>query len=123
MRWRRPYSAGPLHVLAGGLIAFGLAFFVLVLVLLARASGAAGEKIAMATVITASVLVWESFAVRLCRIGIFVGEEGMQVRGLVRTVTLRWPEVRDIHLAPLKLPLLFWVPIPPTESDHLDRPL
>jgi hypothetical protein len=41
-----------------------------------------------------------------------VGEEGIQVRGLVRSVTLRWPEVRDIHLAPLKLPLLFWVPIP-----------
>jgi len=126
MRWRRPYSAGPFHVLAGGLIAFGLAFFVLVLVLLALAPGAAGEKIAMATVITAFVLVWDSFLVRLFRIGIFVGEEGMQVRGLVRTVKLRWPEVRDIHLAPLKLPLLFWVPIPPQNLtiwiDRLDGP-
>ena len=67
----------------------------------------------MATLIVAFALVWESFLVRLFRIGIFVGEEGIQVRGLVRSVTLRWPEVRDIHLAPLKLPLLFWVPIPP----------
>jgi hypothetical protein len=123
MKWRRLYSGGPFHLLVGCLIAFGVAFFTWTMLFLDRERGALGPKGGMAIAIVAFVIVWESFLVWLFRLGIFVGEEGIRVRRFARTVTLGWPEVRDIRLAPLKPPSwMFWIPIPlENQTIWIDR--
>jgi hypothetical protein len=91
---------------------------------LARTRAALGPKLGMAIAIVAFVIVWESFLVWLFRLGIFVGEEGIRVRRFARTVTLGWPEVRDIRLAPLKPPSwMVWIPTigPENRSIWIDR--
>lgn len=123
MKWRRPYSGGPFRFLLGCFIAFGFAFFTWALLILARTPEAVGQGLPMAVVIVTFAIVWESSLVWLFRLGIFISEEGIRVRRFPRSVTLDWPEVRDIRLAPLKLPSwLFWIPIPPqNRTIWIDR--
>lgn len=52
----------------------------------------------------------------------FVSEEGIQVRGFVRTVKVRWADVRHIRLATLNPPAWPWVPVPSgNEAIWIDR--
>jgi hypothetical protein len=42
--------------------------------------------------------VWVIGASRIVQMGVYAGVAGVRIRGLLRTRTLRWPEVAHVHL-------------------------
>jgi hypothetical protein len=123
MKWRRPYSGGPFQLLAGSFLVFGMVFFIWVAVLIFASSDPIGRKALALVGLVSFATVSVAFAWRVYRAGVLVSDEGLRVRGFVRTITVQWADVRAVRLAPLKLPgWVFWVQVPPgNQAIWIDR--
>jgi hypothetical protein len=123
MKWRRPYSGGPYRLLAGSFLVFQIAFFIWVVVLIFAGSDRLGRKVGALVGVVLFATVSLTFMWRVFRVGVLVSEVGIRVRGSLRTVTVQWPDVDAIRMAPFKLPsLLFWMRFPPEfQAIWIDR--
>ncbi|WP_306210535.1 PH domain-containing protein [Actinoplanes sp. RD1] len=91
--WNRPYSPGSGRWLVIGweAVAFGL---------LAWASvdlfGISGAGLHVLAMVTAAV--WVVAGWRILEMGVYVRPAGLQIRGLLRSRTLRWDEIAHVRL-------------------------
>jgi hypothetical protein len=66
---------------------------------------------------------WSALMWRVFRIGVYVGNGGVRVKGPIRTFTIPWAQVGGIRLAPLNAPSwLSWLPLAPgIDAIWIDR--
>ncbi|MFI1973183.1 hypothetical protein [Streptomyces cinnamoneus] len=91
-RWRRPYRPGPARV-GGAALLLLLAAYVLcsaAIVAVAGSLPATGVCVAVAALLI-------TLAVRLVRLGIWVGPRGLRQSGLLSGTTLPWSEVAEVR--------------------------
>jgi hypothetical protein len=91
--WERPYEpgAGRWLVIAWEAAALGLLGWTTV-----RQFGLTGPGIQIMAGVLAAAWVIGSW--RILRMGVYAGGGGVRIRGLLRSRTLRWPEVAHVHL-------------------------
>jgi hypothetical protein len=91
--WERPYEpgAGRWLVIAWEAVALALLGWTSILQF-----GLTGPGIRI--MIGVLAVVWVIGAWRIVRMGVYAGAGGARIRGLLRSRTLRWPEVAHIHL-------------------------
>jgi hypothetical protein len=91
--WVRPYTPGTGRWLVIGWEAVALG-------LLARTTvglfGLAGPGARALTV--AIAVIWAVGVVRILRMGVYVSTDGVRIRGLLRTRTLRWRDIAFVRL-------------------------
>lgn len=92
-KWERPYTPGNGRWLVIGweVVAFGLLGWTSI-----RQFGLAGAGVWW--LVAALTAIWAVGAIRVLRMGAYVGERGLRLRGLWRTRTLRWAEIEHVRL-------------------------
>jgi Bacterial PH domain len=91
--WERPYEpgAGRWLVIAWEAVALALLGWTTV-----RKFDLTGSSIRIVAGVLAAV--WVIGAWRIVRMGVYAGAGGVRIRGVLRSRTLRWPEVANVHL-------------------------
>jgi hypothetical protein len=91
--WERPYEPG-----AGRWLV--IAWEAIALVMLGWTSVRQFDLSGAGIQIMAGVLaaVWTLGAWRIVQMGVYAGAGGVRIRGLLRSRTLRWPDVAQVHL-------------------------
>jgi hypothetical protein len=91
--WTRPYAPG-----AGRWLVIG--WEVVALALLGWSTARKFDFTGRGVWIMVAVLaaIWLLGAWRIVRMGVYAGAEGVRIRGLLRSRTLRWQEVAHVHL-------------------------
>ncbi|MGC9671260.1 PH domain-containing protein [Planosporangium sp. 12N6] len=93
--WHRPYSPGPGRWFVVAWELFGLAFFGWTTERALRPSLALTPPGIIALVV-ALFAAWVLISYRILRMGVYVSDRGVRVRGLLRTRTVRWAEVERV---------------------------
>jgi hypothetical protein len=95
-QWVRPYE-DPVRALLYVLAMVGTVFAAVVGVLMAVAwqQVSVGEVL----IVVSFFAVWLTFAWRFARTALVVSDEGVRLRWLLRTRTLRWDQVREFYTA------------------------
>jgi hypothetical protein len=97
--WRRPYHRGVVDS-DGYALRYGVAGLMSVgglLPLVSLASGATGWG---AVAAVGFVALWETMLWRVVLVGLFVGERGIKIRGVLRTSVVAWGDVARVWVGP-----------------------
>jgi len=96
-RWTRPYSRGWFSVILGFLYVVGA---LIGAGLLISASGGTDRGLnpggLIATILF--LMIWLGGLTRVAMLGIYVGSSGLRYRGPIRTITIRWADVKEVRL-------------------------
>lgn len=93
-RWRRPYPIGPYRV---GLSA-SLLVLVTYLLIAAGVEALAGDRPGALGMLGATAVL-TAVALRLLRVGVWVGGGGVRTVGLLRTSTVSWDRIASVRTA------------------------
>lgn len=98
-KWRHPYPPTALDVIGMIVLTLGVAIgvFVVVVVTTSSPSGAAVLGVLGFLAVLAAAL---TVVVRLCRRGLYLGAEGIRLRGLFGSRIVAWPEIATVDAAP-----------------------
>jgi hypothetical protein len=93
-RWRRPYRLGPWRVAGAAMLLLLTSYVLISAVILAMAGQLDGALVfaGLAALVTATAL-------RLLRMGVWVGADGLRQVGLLYTVTLSWSKISAVRTA------------------------
>lgn len=91
--WNRPYSPGTGRwlVIAWEVIALGLFGWTTV-----EQFGLTGHGVRILAVVIAAV--WVVGGWRILEMGVYLGPDGLRIRGLLRSRTMRWSEIAHVRL-------------------------
>jgi hypothetical protein len=91
--WERPYRPGPGRWLVIAWEAIALALFAWATIRQFDLTGH-GVKLTACTL----AAVWVIGAHRIIQMGAYVGDHGLRIHGLLRSRTMRWPDIAHVRL-------------------------
>lgn len=101
-RWRRPYRLGLAFYAFVAFLVFVEYQAVLIVGAVARGEGVPlPAKVAMAAAVLVVPLV---VCLRGARVGLYVGDAGIRYLGMLKTVTVPWPDVEAVELQDAPMP-------------------